>query len=150
MSLDVYLNLPGFSEPSFHSGIFIRRNGATVEVSREEWETLHPGREPMVSDIAMDDGEVYHGKITHNLYAMANEANLYEVLWHPDKLGFTTAGQLVPLLTDGLALLLDQPERFKALNPANGWGSYDGLVRLVREYLAACIAHPEALVTADR
>ena len=28
------------------SGIFIRRNGTTVEVSREEWDRLNPGREP--------------------------------------------------------------------------------------------------------
>lgn len=29
------------------SGIFVRRNGATVEVSREEWDRMNPGREPV-------------------------------------------------------------------------------------------------------
>ena len=29
------------------SGIFVRRNGATVEISREEWDAMHPGEEPV-------------------------------------------------------------------------------------------------------
>ena len=28
------------------SGIYVRRNGATVEISEEEWSNLHPDREP--------------------------------------------------------------------------------------------------------
>jgi len=31
------------------SGIFVRRNGATVEISREEWDRLNPNREPVVA-----------------------------------------------------------------------------------------------------
>ena len=31
----------------YSSGIFIRRNGATVEISQEEWDRLNPGREPV-------------------------------------------------------------------------------------------------------
>lgn len=30
-----------------NSGIFIRRNGATVEISEEEWSRQNPGREPV-------------------------------------------------------------------------------------------------------
>lgn len=29
------------------SGIFVRRNGATIEISEEEWYSLNPGREPV-------------------------------------------------------------------------------------------------------
>lgn len=29
------------------SGIFVRKNGATVEVSEEEWRQMHPDREPV-------------------------------------------------------------------------------------------------------
>ena len=28
------------------SGIFVRRNGATVEISQEEWDREHPSQEP--------------------------------------------------------------------------------------------------------
>lgn len=30
------------------SGIFVRRNGTNVEISREEWDRMNPGREPVV------------------------------------------------------------------------------------------------------
>ncbi len=29
------------------SGIFVRRNGVNVEITREEWDTMNPGREPV-------------------------------------------------------------------------------------------------------
>ncbi len=31
------------------SGIFVRRYGANVEISREEWDSLNPGREPVLT-----------------------------------------------------------------------------------------------------
>lgn len=33
--------------PSCGSGIYIRRNGATIEVTEEEWYAMHPDREPV-------------------------------------------------------------------------------------------------------
>lgn len=33
--------------PSCGSGIYIRRNGATIEITQEEWNALHPGTEPV-------------------------------------------------------------------------------------------------------
>ena len=30
------------------SGIFVRRGGATVEITRAEWDQMHPGREPVL------------------------------------------------------------------------------------------------------
>lgn len=89
---------------------------------------------------------VFDGNITHNLGKMAKEAGVYMALWRPDELGITHAHQLIPLLAEGLTRLEAEPERFKRYNPSNGWGTYDGLVRLVREYLAACQEHPDAVV----
>jgi len=94
--------------------------------------------------------EVYSANITHNLGRMAKEAGIYMHLWRPDELGITKAHQLIEPLRKGLDVLKAEPDRFKALNPPNGWGSYDGLVRFVEGYLAACIAKPEATVDVDR
>lgn len=33
--------------PSCGSGIYIRRNGATIEVTEEEWHAMHPQTEPV-------------------------------------------------------------------------------------------------------
>jgi hypothetical protein len=97
-----------------------------------------------------ENGEVYSGNITHNLGAMADAAGLYICLWRPDEIGITLAGQLIRPLQDGLARLQSDPETYRALNPVNGWGSYEGFVDFVVEYLAACIAFPEAEVFVSR
>jgi len=94
--------------------------------------------------------EVYSANITHNLGGMAREAGIYDHLWCPEKLKITTAFELIAPLRAGLMRLTANPERFKAFNPENGWGSYENLVSLVQSYLAACIDNPDAEVSVWR
>lgn len=94
--------------------------------------------------------EIYSANITHNLTEMAEEAGLYEPLWHPEKLNITHAKQLIAPLQKGLALLLAEPDRFKAFDPPNGWGSYGHLVSFTKDYLDACGLNPEATVSVSR
>ena len=94
--------------------------------------------------------DVYWGHITHNLNRMAEEAGIYKELWRPEELGFTKAGQLVQPLRDGLEKLKSQPDSFKAFNPPNGWGDYDGLVSFVASYLRACEENPNAIIRVSR
>ncbi len=93
---------------------------------------------------------IFEQNITHNLGAMADKAGLYQCLWRPEEIGITKARQLIQPLQEGLQRLLDEPERFKALNPTNGWGSYEGLISFVREYLRACEESPDADVHVSR
>jgi hypothetical protein len=86
--------------------------------------------------------EVFSLNITHNLGEMAG---LYQPLWRPEELGIERAEGLVPLLREGLARLLDDPERFRAMNPGNGWGTYEGLVSFTERCIDACLSHPDAL-----
>ena len=148
MSLDVYLTLPGVSV-SVEARIFIREDGQTKEITREEWDRRYPDREPFT--VAQDDSEgVYSANITHNLNQMADAAGLYQALWRPEEIGITHAAQLIEPLSVGLELLRSNPARFATLNPANGWGSYDGLVRFVADYLEACASYPSAEVSVSR
>jgi hypothetical protein len=94
--------------------------------------------------------EVYEANITHNLNAMAQEAGIYEALWRPEEIGVTKAGELVLILKPGLDYLRADPERFKKHNPENGWGNYEGLVRFVTNYLAACEQYPDAVIHVSR
>ena len=94
--------------------------------------------------------QIYSGNVTHNLGKMAAEAGIYQCLWRPDELGITKASQLIEPLRAGLALLKSDPARFRAFNPPNGWGTYDGFVKFVEEYLNACGENPEASVSAWR
>ena len=147
MSLDVYLTDPTTSVKS--GGIYIRENGATKQVSREEWDKLHPFTEP-VSVAESEGAEVYWRNITHNLSKMAGQAGLYEALWRPEEIGATKAKHLIEPLQAGLVRLRAEPEKFKAYNPSNGWGDYDGLVEFVADYLGACLANPGAEVRVSR
>jgi hypothetical protein len=142
MSLDVYLRFPGARV--IRKGIYIRRDGRTVEISRAEWDELFPGRAPVTATTYND--YIYQSNITHNLSRMANEAGLHEVLWRPGEHGLKHARDLVEPLREGLAALQTEPDRFKAFNPENGWGDYEGLVDFVADYLGACLAWPDAEV----
>jgi hypothetical protein len=149
MSLDVYLELDGAEAPG-GSGIFMRRGGQTVEITREEWEAAFPGTEPCCLTADREGSEVFSANVTHNLNRMAQEAGIYEYLWRPDEIRVTTAAQLIEPLRAGLAILESDPDRFKAHNPENGWGSYDDFVPWVRRYLGACERWPEAKVSVSR
>ena len=98
----------------------------------------------------MQPAPIYWRNITHNLSEMASEAGIYAPLWQPDEIGITKAAQLIEPLRAGLVLLINEPDRFKALNPSNDWGSYEGFVEFVTEYLAACEESPDAEVTVSR
>jgi len=103
-----------------------------------------------VSLSAMRETQVFDANITHNLGEMASHAGIYTALWRPEEIGITTAKELAPILEKGLIDLKADPERFKKFNPANGWGDYDGLVRFVEKYLAACKENHDAVISVDR
>lgn len=94
--------------------------------------------------------EVYATNITHNMNKMAMEAGIYKHLWRPEEIGITHAKQIIEPLTAGLALMATERKRFMALNPSNGWGSYDAFLPWCAEYLQACKDHPEATISVWR
>jgi len=93
--------------------------------------------------------EVFTQNITHNLGRMAQEAGIYQALWHPEELGITHAAEMVGPLKAGLELMKADPKRFEALNPGNNWGSYEVFVPWIEDYLEACIRNPDAEVSTD-
>lgn len=151
MSLDVYLESGNFYKTKAETEIYIRENGQTKSISRQEWDELYPGQEPVTIDSEdVFDNTVYHANITHNLNEMAEKAGIYKYLWRPDEINIQTAEQLIEPLTEGLKLLESDPEKFKLLNPENGWGNYELLVNFVKNYLAACLQHKDAKVSVSR
>ncbi len=98
----------------------------------------------------LGDRELFTANITHNLVTMAEAAGIYMHLWRPEEIGIKTAGELMDPLREGYRLLINEPGRFKKLNPSNGWGSYEGLVKFVKNYLAACIENPDAIIEVCR
>ncbi len=88
MSLDVYLTVKDKIKKSPISGIYIRENGTTKEISQEEWKQRYPNREPVrFVDDKEETNEVYSANITHNLGEMADKAGIYYALWRPEEKG---------------------------------------------------------------
>lgn len=144
MSLDVSLKVPGSEGPA-RQAIFVRKDGQTVEVTREDWDKRNPGREPYLVSVGGDE-TVFSDNITSNLVPMAKAVSedFYLALWHPEDIGAKKAKDISDILNQGLKELYRDPEKYKELNPANGWGSYDTLFLFVTRYLSACHRFPEA------
>lgn len=155
MSLDVWLSI----EPPTAESI-VKKHMKWIETLEErhsdslDFHQIHVGiLKDMLNEAiaAPSKAEIlWEYNITHNLNRMATEAEIYEALWRPSEINVQTARDLIDPLTKGLFVLRADPDRFKALNPANGWGSYDNLVKFVVEYLKACIEHPDASVNVCR
>lgn len=150
MSLDVYLEIEGAKFDHSGQHIYIREDGTEKEITLAEWRERFPDREPIVVETDGESNTVYSANITHNLNRMADEAGIYKHLWRPDEIGITNAAQLISPLEQGLSVLKSDPTRFEELNPSNGWGTYDGLVRFVEDYLNACKQYPQANVSVSR
>jgi len=150
MSLDVYLELSGPMPATKGTGIFIREDGQTKELTREEWDAKFPGKEPLVVVPEKAETDVYWSNITSNLHRMAQEAGIGDYLWDPKKAGVTHARDLIDPLIVGLYKLENDPERYQKFNSPNRRGSHDNLVKFVTNYLAACQKYPEAVVRVSR
>jgi len=93
---------------------------------------------------------IFDANVTHNLNKMAEAAGVYQALWRPEEIGVTHAADLIHPLRTGLLKLKTAPSKYRKLNPANGWGSYDNLVKVVEDLLNACTDNPDATVEVSR
>lgn len=95
-------------------------------------------------------GTQFSQSITHNLVEMAAEAGLYTAIWRPKDFNISKANELIKYLEIGLRELKAKSTYFRQFSPENGFGSYDGLVQFVENYLEACKQNPNALVEVQR
>lgn len=146
MSLDISLNTRSLNPAG--SGIFVRENGRTKEISREEWDQKFPNREPVVM-YTHQTYTAWHGNITSNVADMAQEADIYAALWMPESCGFKFAAEIIGTLDIAVKMLKEQPQRFDAYNASNGWGTREQFVEFLEEYLQACRTYPTAEIAVD-
>ena len=151
MSLDVHLTIENKIKKKPSSGIFIRENGQTKEITEEEWRQRFPDREPVrVTLEEIETNEVYSSNITHNLGTMADKAGIYYALWRPEEKGWKQAKDIIPVLEKGLKKLKSKSKYFEKFNAPNGWGIYEHFVPFVEEYLNACKEYPDAIIDVSR
>lgn len=87
--------------------------------------------------------ELYSAGITHNVNSMWREAGVYDVLYNGEG---KTAGEAIEILERGLEDMKSDPAKYKAMNPSNGSGDYDGAVDWLDKFLRACKQHPKSRI----
>ena len=60
------------------------------------------------------------------------------------------AGDILPALERGIAAMEADPDKYRAMNPANGWGDYDGALAYLRWMRDNCRDWPETSCTVSR
>ena len=81
---------------------------------------------------------------TYNLTPMWRLAGVIEV--SSRELDGLRAGVLADRAARGLLRAVTKPAEFKALNPENGWGDFDGFVEILTLTAVICAEHREAIV----
>jgi len=87
---------------------------------------------------------LWEGNYTVNVAPMwtdALESSLGDLIEQTPK-----AADLAPLLAPGVERMKAEPERYKAMNPENGWGDYEGALRYLSEIADVCANYPQATV----
>jgi len=92
------------------------------------------GKEPV--DIGFD------ANYTYNVSPMFYDAfNLEEGIRGLDKM---LGDEAMPYLENAIIKMKENPKKYKAMNPSNGWGDYDTALELLEKLLGWCIEAPKA------
>lgn len=98
----------------------------------------------------MRENKLYTRYVTHNLGKMAQELGIYEYLWRPEEVGVVQAKQLIKPLGVAIDNIRDRKAHYRTFNPPNGFGTMDGFIDFMIDYLKACRTYPNAFVDACR
>jgi hypothetical protein len=90
------------------------------------------------------DRMVGQWEITYNLGQMLKAAGFLD--WKV--LRNMTGREAAPVLGGVLDALQANPVRYQAMNPPNGWGSYDGLLKDIKSMHQACLDFPTGVFDA--
>lgn len=91
--------------------------------------------------------DVFSDNITGNVEPMWREAGCHDALY---KSKGKAAYEVLDELKAGLSLMESEPERFKALNPSNGWGDYDGALEWLRRLICVFELYPDGKIWSSK
>jgi hypothetical protein len=91
--------------------------------------------------------ELHSQNITHNLNKMAQDAGIYDALWHPGE--GMTAAKWAKIIKPAMIVMHESPDRFKAFDASNGWGTYGDFMPWLEQLLTACNKNPDSVVSAS-
>jgi hypothetical protein len=80
---------------------------------------------------------------TYNIRPMTEKAGLRSLT----DLHNLLASEALPIIASVIEAMEADPEDFRALNPANGWGDYDTLLERLHDLRDELATHPAAIVS---
>lgn len=61
-----------------------------------------------------------------------------------------TASNAEPMLTAAIAEMEANPDTYRAMEPSNGWGSYESCINFLKSIRDACREHPRCTLNISR
>ena len=96
---------------------------------------------------AKRDVEIYEANITYNLSKMYYKAIDEEL--GLKKLKGMICKDALPIINNAINDMIKNKTEYEKLNPENGWGSYDGLLKTFREIRTVCEDNPDGIFDID-
>ena len=96
---------------------------------------------------AKKEVEVYDATITYNLTDMYYRAIDREQGLR--KLDGMTCKDALPIINNAITDMIENKDEYEQMNPPNGWGMYDGLLKEFREMRNACEENPDGIFYTD-
>lgn len=66
-----------------------------------------------------------------------------------EKLNGLSSKEALPIVKRAIEDMIENKEEYEKLNPSNGWGSYDGLLRDLRNLKKSCEQIPDGVIEVD-
>ena len=86
--------------------------------------------------------EIEIGNYTCNVYNMYKASMDISL----NSLDGMTALEAIPTLEKGVENMAYNPDKYKAMNPDNGWGDYEGALEYITKLLNECRKHPNYII----
>lgn len=88
--------------------------------------------------------DVYEDNITYNLAPMYYKC--IDIDGGLKALNGMKCRDAIPVLNRAIDDLIENKEEYEKLNPKNGWGSYEGLLKSLKSLRIACLENPSGKV----
>ena len=88
--------------------------------------------------------DVYEDNITYNLAPMYYKC--IDINGGLKALNGMKCKNAIPVLNRAIDDLIENKEEYEKLNPENGWGSYEGLLKSLKSLRIACLENPSGKV----
>ena len=89
--------------------------------------------------------EIYEANVTYNLSDMYYKCIDTEYGYR--KLDGMKCDEALPILNNAIQDMITNAADYKKFNPANGWGSYDGLLKQMQQMRDCCEKNPDGIIS---